>query len=323
MAENNTYNYNVNYFGPENIIGVMIINDPDGNNDILNLNELTASDVVCAADGNDLIIRMSDPSKFVKIIGWFDGTDAHMIEHMYFRNASGTVTGQLAVGTNIADEIMLGDGKDKAKGGQGNDLLFGGGGDDELNGEKGDDTLQGGLDNDTYVIDHKVGNDQDTNNDIIFDTFDPLVTPVDAGVNDRVKFDLSLANVTFSKAGDNLLANLSTGETLTIQNHFKDYGYNQYYNRIENFEFEGGVVKSYAEIEINISGTTGNDIITGTGWKDIIDGKAGNDTIYGYSGVDQLIGGTGDDRLEGGAGNDIYKYQAGDGKDVLFDHYSP
>ncbi len=95
-------------------------------------------------------------------------------------------------------------------------------------------------------------------------------------------------------------------------------------------------------------GGAGNDTLYGSSGTDLIDGGAGNDTLDGGAGVDTLLGGAGDDVLggsiitwdygnqvngvwqgniyEGGLGNDvlrgtaggdIYRFNVGDGQDVI------
>lgn len=76
-------------------------------------------------------------------------------------------------------------------------------------------------------------------------------------------------------------------------------------------EFEGDNVAPDIE---NISGGSGNDILTGSqlsnvidgnGGDDVINGGAGNDTLRGNAGADKIDGGSQDDLMEGGAGNDV------------------
>ena len=90
-----------------------------------------------------------------------------------------------------------------------------------------------------------------------------------------------------------------------------------------------------------ISGTPGDDQITGTGGNDIIVGEAGNDalsggadgddTLIGGGGHDLLSGGSGSDDLSGnagadvllgGGGDDVYRFNRGDGGDLIFDAFS-
>ena len=58
----------------------------------------------------------------------------------------------------------------------------------------------------------------------------------------------------------------------------------------------------------NISGASGNDILTGTAASDAINGLAGSDRIDGGAGNDTINGGTGRDILVGGTGADVFQY---------------
>ncbi|MDR2678699.1 MAG: hypothetical protein LBB51_04590, partial [Zoogloeaceae bacterium] len=51
-----------------------------------------------------------------------------------------------------------------------------------------------------------------------------------------------------------------------------------------------------------------------------LEGGEGNDTLYGEAGDDILHGGLGNDRLEGGKGNDEYRFERGEGQDVIYDY---
>jgi Ca2+-binding RTX toxin-like protein len=55
-----------------------------------------------------------------------------------------------------------------------------------------------------------------------------------------------------------------------------------------------------------ILGLAGNDVISGAGGNDSMEGGIGNDTLNGNEGDDTLDGGTGIDSLVGGIGNDTY-----------------
>jgi Ca2+-binding RTX toxin-like protein len=65
---------------------------------------------------------------------------------------------------------------------------------------------------------------------------------------------------------------------------------------------------------VNVTGSSGNDILTGNslanvlkgvGGHDILVGNSGNDTINGGSGRDVIVGGTGSDNLNGAADDDL------------------
>ncbi|MFP5441344.1 MAG: Ig-like domain-containing protein [Gammaproteobacteria bacterium] len=70
---------------------------------------------------------------------------------------------------------------------------------------------------------------------------------------------------------------------------------------------------------LTVAGTDGADVFVGGEEADFISGLAGADLLHGGDGDDLLIGGTGDDWLLGGGGYDIYRYDAGDGRDILID----
>src|SRR5258706_1363753 len=64
------------------------------------------------------------------------------------------------------------------------------------------------------------------------------------------------------------------------------------------------IVVREVNIEFDIDGGDGNDIIFGGSLNDLISGGAGDDTLRGKAGDDVLNGGAGNDRLYGGSGND-------------------
>ncbi|TXC69765.1 hypothetical protein FSB78_01395 [Sphingomonas ginsenosidivorax] len=65
----------------------------------------------------------------------------------------------------------------------------------------------------------------------------------------------------------------------------------------------------------NVTGGSGNDVITGDNNANTLNGGAGNDTLTGGGGNDTLNGGAGDDRLFGGTGVD--QLNGGSGNDYL------
>jgi Ca2+-binding RTX toxin-like protein len=70
-----------------------------------------------------------------------------------------------------------------------------------------------------------------------------------------------------------------------------------------------------------VSGGYDEDSVLGDAGNDTVFGDAGDDVVYGGSGSDIVVGGRGDDQVVGGAGNDIFRYERGDGSDVLLDEY--
>jgi Ca2+-binding RTX toxin-like protein len=76
-----------------------------------------------------------------------------------------------------------------------------------------------------------------------------------------------------------------------------------------------------------LAGGAGDDALYGDGSSDRLWGQDGNDTLYGGTGDDELSGGEGTDVLVGGPGNDMllaggtgaktYRFDVGDGEDVV------
>jgi len=75
-----------------------------------------------------------------------------------------------------------------------------------------------------------------------------------------------------------------------------------------------------------LSGQDGNDSLFGGGGNDSLSGGYGNDFIAGGAGNDTLTGGAGNDFLDGdqgsdvgflGAGNDVFRWDPGDGSDIV------
>ncbi|MDR0702739.1 MAG: hypothetical protein LBF61_10130 [Azoarcus sp.] len=76
-------------------------------------------------------------------------------------------------------------------------------------------------------------------------------------------------------------------------------------------------------------GGDGNDFLFGGWGNDFLSGGAGDDDLIGgiYDPLDgnrgendTLSGGEGDDNLYGGGGNSVYRFNRGDGRDVIWDH---
>jgi PAP2 superfamily/RTX calcium-binding nonapeptide repeat (4 copies) len=75
-------------------------------------------------------------------------------------------------------------------------------------------------------------------------------------------------------------------------------------------------ISQLVDVDAEIHGGAGNDLISGGSGDDRIFGEDGQDVLLGNSGNDRLDGGSGDDLLFGGAGNDVLLGGLGD--DWLF-----
>ncbi|RED52050.1 endonuclease/exonuclease/phosphatase family protein [Aestuariispira insulae] len=109
------------------------------------------------------------------------------------------------------DDLFGGDGDDTLIGGKGKDLLLGGAGDDLLNGGKGNDTLIGGAGNDILIG----GKGRDV---YLFGYGDGEDLVVNADRRDIVRFGTGITadQVSFAQDGDNLVASLDGGDSITI-----------------------------------------------------------------------------------------------------------
>jgi Ca2+-binding RTX toxin-like protein len=212
--------------------------------------------------------------------------------------------------------------------GQGNALnnnIDGNYADNQLTGGRGDDTLRGGNGSDTYVFALGDGADQIDNRDWDSDDWS-AERDVDTL---QLAPNISLADVTLGRLGNDLLVMVGTSDSVTVFNHFALDGK----RAIDQIRFADGTVWLPEEISRrsarngtakadSITGGNGMDFVHGLDGNDTISGGAGNDSLHGDAGNDKLSGNAGDDFLDGGvgadtmigsAGNDIYVVdQAGD-----------
>jgi len=225
-------------------------------------------------ESEDLVVRILASGETMTVERHFEGT-SRGIELIDFADGTSWNRADIKAMTAMA-------------GTAGVDALVGTRAADLLDGGPGDDVLRGRLGSDTYI--HAAG----YGNDTIIET---------AGLNDTdvVRLvDLTRADVALSRDGLDLhVAILATGETLTVQEHFRSTQYG-----IEEIHFSDGEIMDRLMIleDANTLGGTGGD-----------------DTITGTSMRDWIRGGPGDDILDGRSGNDTYLYARGDGHDTITD----
>ncbi|MGA9581850.1 MAG: calcium-binding protein, partial [Allosphingosinicella sp.] len=151
-----------------------------------------------------------------------------------------------------------------------------------LDGRGGNDTLIGGDGGDTYKFDVGYGQDVIVDRRIRAHWSDRpgFRVPVD----DVVVFgdDITLANIVFTKSGDDLLISVrDRTDTLRIRNHFRSID-----DQIERFEFRNGgnflTVSDIEEILQIEGGNYGDNVITGSLTQpNTLDGRQGDDTLIG------------------------------------------
>jgi len=195
------------------------------------------------------------------------------------------------------DRLDGGDGDDQLQGGTGNDRLVGGDGADQLFGEDGTDTLDGGLGNDNLIA--GAGDDSlsgGSGNDQLFGQAG-IDTLSGGSGNDQLQGGND-ADTLRGDAGNDLL--------------FGEQGADSLQGGDGDDQLQGGTEND------QLFGDAGNDILAGQDGNDALAGGAGTDDLFGDSGDDDLHGGAGDDYMTGGTGNDLYRFNTGDGVDIVY-----
>lgn len=216
---------------------------------------------------------------------------------------------------NFGDAVTL-------SGGKGNDTIYssgeastlsGGSGKDSLSNEGVNAVIRGGADKDTIhnegdhvTISGGTGNDSINNNGgkhIVYQFGAGDGKDTVSGFNDGDTVQITKGSYTYKTSGKNVIVSVGTGR-LTLQNTA---------DKVINFvKSSDTTIKSDSLAKV-MRGGTGNDYLKG--------GK-GKDKLYGNKGNDTLWGGKENDSLWGGDGNDTFIYQAGEGKDTIFDYSS-
>ena len=99
-------------------------------------------------------------------------------------------------------------------------------------------------------------------------------------------------------------------------------GNDKIYGKAGNDQLTGsaGDDQLYGDAGVDtLAGDAGDDVLEGGTGADKLFGGADNDQLFGEAGNDTLTGGTGDDTLVGGIGDDNYRFNLGDGLDVIDD----
>jgi Ca2+-binding RTX toxin-like protein len=284
---------------------------------------ITATDVLLARSGDDLIIRIAGSTAAMTVVGQFAGTDAG-IERIRF--ASGTewsrayIESLLIVGTT------------------GDDELTGDAGNNWIDGQTGADTMTGGEGGDTYVVDDEGdevveaangGNDlvESSVEYVLGDNVEGLVLSGQAVAGTGNALNNWIVgngenNELDGGAGTDLLAGHLGDDTYVVDDagdvvvEHADEGTDTVLSasdwkiaaNIENLVLTGldDLDATGNELDNEITGNDGENALSGAVGDDAINGVAGNDTLDGGDGNDTLIGGAGADKMSGGAGHDTY-----------------
>lgn len=208
-------------------------------------------------------------------------------------------------------------------GGTTNDFLLGTAAAETINGGAGNDVLDAGATTGgawQYLI-GGAGNDVYVYRQINGQVFIKAAAETSTGGADTVVFaDLALSDMTISVF--NYAGSSTPGEGQALRFTWTRAGQSGELRlanmgaNIERFEFaDGTILSSINGTDLQLFGSSGNDLIRGTAGDDTIFGNAGNDIISGGAGADSLMGGDGNDIVQ--ADKDDVWFSGGAGTDTL------
>lgn len=216
--------------------------------------------------------------------------------------------------------------KEAIKGSAVNDTLVGFATDDVLNGGAGDDSIVDANGNDTVSGD--TGNDviRDSRGDdvYLFNRGDGSDQLFDSNGRDSLVFGqgITQADLVMTQQGDDMvIAIKNTSNQILVKNWFVNGG-NVYNNgKIEYLKFANGDVLDFDPMNVPmlVQGDSSSNQLYGGFKNDTLFGGSGDDTLQGDLGNDILQGDTGNDYLLGGDGDDEYRFNLGDGNDIISD----
>jgi Ca2+-binding RTX toxin-like protein len=264
--------------------------------------------VTQSANGQDLILKVNGTTDQITIIGTMVNSDDR-VEQVIFAD------GQVWSHADLVRMSISNDADGTAYGSYDGDTLAGTAGADVLDGREGDDVITGGAGNDTLY--GSGGNDT-----FRFARGHGQDTIIERGVgfyggNDTIEFMAGVlptdVTVTQSANGQDLILKINgTTDQVTVK-----YDMVNSDDRVEQVKFADGTIWSHAQLvqmSINadadgtVYGSYDSETLTGTAGADVLDGREGDDII---------IGGVGNDTLYGSGGNDTFRFNRGDGQDVI------
>ncbi|MCJ9694596.1 metal-binding protein [Rhizobium sp. PRIMUS64] len=291
----------------------------------------------------DKIVGSSDPFFNIRpSLTVTDSTHLDLSDELGARGAFITGYDGVDAKTGSGDDEFWGtDVNDIFDGSGGNDLINGNAGNDKLTGGTGNDTINGGDGTDTAVFSGNFANYS-----LAIDNGSRVLTSAFEGTD-------KLTDVEFARFADGVY-NFAT-ETFTVNSTEPGTPLNildtngatiiktgaefEAYDVIRNSAInplvpvnlvisDSGTVDLADELgsgSANVTGSSGDNVITtgagqdkinGGDGVDTLNGGAGNDEIRGETGNDTLNGGIGNDEINGGNGNDTLN--GGDGNDLLW-----
>jgi len=301
-------------------------------NDLLTINALGGDDTVDASalqadavtlltvdagSGDDLILGGRGPDSLIGGDGddFVDGNQANDVAFM-----------------GAGDDTLRwdpGDGSDVVEGEDGSDTLL-------FNGAAGGETVDLSANGERFTFFRQPGNITMDVNEVETSVFNALGGPDTITVNDLTgtdvtQVDLNLDSGLGSGAGDGLQDQVTVNGTAGDDAIVVTGGAGS----VDVTGLSATVAISAAEAAndlLTVNALGGDDTVDASALQaDVIkqltvDGGSGNDMILGGHGADSLIGGDGDDSVDGnqandtafmGSGNDTFRWDPGDGSDVV------
>ena len=319
--------------------GRIVIHDTGGTDTLAFGEGITQDDLVIKAENNNNLliaikedgVDFADLTHKITIKNGFK-TGSVIEEFTFADNTSLDLKEllQLQTGTANDDYMRFIDGNDIVDGQAGNDTIITGTGDDKLTGGLGNDTLQGGDGDDQYIFNRGDGHDLIIDHSAADQGF--------AGNDTLVLGDgITTDDLIILRQGDDIVIGLKEDGIAfaDLQDKITLGSWYERSDRIESISFADGTTWGTSDILTNmvggagvVYGLEGDDIIEGNdednvifarNGNDTITGCNGNDSLYGEAGNDTLTGNGGNDLLDGGQGDDTYRFNRGDGRDVIID----
>jgi len=203
--------------------------------------------------------------------------------------ANGIEEVQFADGTTLTEAQLF---EMEMTGTTGNDTLYGTSGADLLDGKGGNDVEIGNGGSDTFVFNAGYGQltiEETGAPSSIVAPAQPLQAVLQLGAG----ITASALHVT-TNGRDLILADSISGDQVDLYSMFSSSAWG-----VTTVQFADGTTLTATQlIQMEMTGTTGNDTIYGTSGADLIDGKGGNDSVNGEGGSDTIVFDAGYGHLE-------------------------
>ncbi|MFE8583487.1 cadherin domain-containing protein [Sphingomonas sp. NCPPB 2930] len=269
------------------------------------------ADVLDGGDGRDTAsyAQSADGVRVDLGTGVGHGGDAEGDVLISIENLTGSDNDDVLIGDAAANTLSGGAGSDRLDGGAGNDVLRGGSGDDTLVGGAGADTLQGGDGVDTADYSASgagVSVDLSSGTALGGDAEGDTLSGIEAVVgsaHDDVLVGASGINRLSGGAGNDVIRGGAGADVLDggVGNDTLDYTtsaqgvtVNLATGATAGGDAQGDQISGFE----NVTGGSGNDVLSGSSGANVLRGGMGDDVLAGLGGADVLDGGDGSDTVD-------------------------